>query len=207
MVGFWFGVSLGLAALPAGDFLPQPTSVDERIVQAERLRAQGKTGTAAELACEDLVLNELYLCFRRVEGDRAPYVTQAELAAWGASTADLRARASSLLTTNPLQLRKIDGGGQYYEVICPPGREAVVLLHPEWLSTVGPVPLVTSPVQGVVLVWDAMDPEVNKIVAVGARKMFEGYPGAISPLVYRWNGSGFVAWGDARPRDPAAPTR
>ena len=204
MVGFLFGVSLGLAALPAGDFLPQPTSVDERIVQAERLRAQGKTGTAAELACEDLVLNELYLCFRHVQGDRAPYVTQAELAAWGASTADLRARSAALLTSNPLQLRKIEGGGQYFEVVCPPGREAVVLLHPEWLTTVGPVPLVTSPVQGVVLVWDAMDPEVNKIVAVGARKMFEGYPGAISPLVYRWNGAGFVAWGDARPRDPAA---
>jgi hypothetical protein len=72
---------------------------------------------------------------------------------------------------------------------------------------VGPVPLVTSPVQGVVLVWDGMDSEVNKIVAVGARKMFEGYPAAISPLVYRWNGAGFVAWGDARPRDPTAPTR
>ena len=47
----------------------------------------------------------------------------------------------------------------------------------------------------------------NKIIAVGARKMFEGYPAAISPLVYRWNGAGFVAWGDARPRDPTAPTR
>ena len=207
MLGFWFGVSLSLAALPAGDFLPQPTTVDERMAQGERLRAQGKTGTAAELACEDLVLNELYLCFRRVEGEVARFVTQAELAAWGASTADLRARAASLLTTNPLQLRTIDGGGHYYEVICPPGREAVVLLHPEWLMSVGPVPLVTNPVYGVMLVWDARDPEVNKIVAVGARKMFDGYPLPISPLVYRWNGAGFVAWGDARPRDPTAPTR
>jgi len=50
----------------------------------------------------------------------------------------------------------------------------------------------------VVLVWEGGQAEVDKILAVGVRKIYETRPGAVTPIIFRWTGSEWVAFGEAK---------
>lgn len=192
-----------LAGVPAV-VVPQPMPADRIGAFVQAAIAEGKTGPDIEPACRELVA-PISLCFRVEESGQLRVVTRGDLARWGVDLAALERQAAGALTENPLVRRTIEGGGAYYEVVAPEGRESVVLLHPEWLAVAGPDARVAFPVMGIVLVWSAGDAEVDQILAVGARKMYEQVEGPLTPLVVRWDGQSFRAWGEAKPKGVVPP--
>lgn len=191
-----------LAAAP-GVVVPQPLPVDRISAYVQAAMAEGRTGADAQPACRELVA-PISLCFRVEEAGQLRVVTRGDLQRWGLDLPALERQAAGALTTNPMVRRTIEGGGAYYEIVAPDGREAVILLHPEWLAEAGPDARVALPAVGTVLVWSAGDAEIDQILAVGARKMFEQYEAPLTPLVLRWDGSAYKAWGEAKPK-PVGP--
>ena len=186
-------LSVALAGRVPGVVLPSPEPPT-----APALYEQG--GGEGELACRALVDEVVLLCFRiEAEGKRR-YITTADLAAWDTSLADLEALAASTLTENPLKPIAIEGGGSYWQSAAPVGREAVVLLHPEWLAIAGENPVVGIPSRGVVVVWSPGDDEVDTMVSVGVTQMHGSLPHPITPVVLQKDEEGWSRWGEARKR-------
>ena len=183
-------------AEPPGPILASPEGSDAPLLFREQAKGEGK---ARELVCDPLV-EGIVLCFRvEAEGTRR-YVTEADLVAWQTSRAGLRRRAAETLDESPLVKVELDGGGHYWQSTAEPGREGTVLLHPEWLAAVGEPALVAVPARGALVAWAPGDPELDKIVAVGARQMFDQLDHPVSPTVMRLSEGEWSVWGEAKPR-------
>jgi len=111
----------------------------------------------------------------------------------------LKAAAASALETNPLEAQAVEGGGQWWLGGVAAGREATILLRPDWLISLGERPVVGIPASGVVMAWGAGDEELDTILAVGVRRAFETQPKSITPLCLEWTGESWQAWGEAKP--------
>ncbi|MCB9758719.1 MAG: hypothetical protein H6739_02670 [Alphaproteobacteria bacterium] len=194
-------LAAAFAAAP-GPVLPLVLPAEAPPQFSEQAAARGVVGLAGALACEPLV-EALTLCYRVERDGKLHYVTLADAAAWGLPLDDLRAAAAGALDHSPLVPQEIEGGGVYHQVVAPQGREAVVLLKPEWLTAVGRFPMVAIPARGVVVVWAGGNPETDRIMAVAVRRMFDELPDPISPVVIRWDAGRWVTWGEAKPRPPA----
>lgn len=181
------------AAPPPGVVLVSPEAPD-----VPELYRQQKAGDS-DLHCRPLVDEVLLLCFKiELEGKRR-YVTEADLQSWGSSAAELEQAARASLSDNPLKPQQVPGTGSY--LLAQGDRAPAVLLHPEWLAEVGPEPVVALPARGVVVAWQPGDEELDKVVAVGARKMFEELPHPVSSVIVQHSPEeGWRRWGEARPR-------
>lgn len=190
--------SLLAAAQAPGRVLPSIEAASVPELYSEYAAARGDQGAARQLACEPLV-DTVWLCFKvEVDGKRR-YVTQADLAAWSTDTAGLRTQAGSAHGPDTLlQKQTLDTGEVWWEARGPDA--AAVLLHPEWLAGVGATPVVAVPAKGVVVAWNAGDADLDKIMAVGVRQMFDSLEHPVSPVVFRWSGSAWVRWGQATPQ-------
>lgn len=188
-------LGLSHAAVP-GVVLAAPEGSDAPTLFREQ--TQGDAAARA-LVC-DPVVDGLVLCFRVETAGTRRYVTEADLVAWEIDRAALREAAASALTESPLTRVEIEGGGHYWQATAAPGREGTVLLHPEWLEPVGTDVLVAVPARGALVAWSAGDPELDKIVAVGARQMFDELDHPVSPVVLRYRGGAWTVWGQAKPR-------
>lgn len=190
--------ALALAS-PPGQVLAVVETPDAPGAYRELAAGRGLEGAQTELVCRDLVADELLLCFRVVDGGVRRYVHAGDLAAWGLDVSGLEALAAAALSESPLARQSIEGGGTWYAVEAPPGRELTVLLHPEWLAAVGPRPVLGVPAAGAVMIWGAGDEELDTIMAVAVRRAFETQPRPISPLCLEWTGERWEAWGEAKP--------
>lgn len=183
-------LSVALAGVPPGIVLasPEPLQAQEAYTQE---------GGQGKLACSILVEDVVQLCYRlEAEGVRR-YVTTADLAAWDMDLDELEAAAAGALSDNPLKRIEIDGGGHYFQSAAPAGREATVLLHPEWL---GEGSVVGLPARGVVVVWTPGDPAVDKMVSVGVAQMHAQLPHPVTPVVIQPSDEGWKKWGEAKQR-------
>lgn len=62
------------------------------------------------------------------------------------------------------------------------------------------------PAQGVLIAFGLGDPEMEKIVTVGIRRVWETQPDPVTPVVFTWTGSQWVPWAEASPGPaPSAP--
>ncbi len=183
-------VSLALAGSPPGVVLasPEPPSAPE---------VYAKEGGEGSLACEPMLEEVVLMCFRLEADGKRRYVTTADLAAWDLDLDELKTHAAAAIDENPLKRIEVDGGGHYWQSAAPAGREATVLLHPEWLQTVGATPVVGLPSRGVVVVWDSGDAELDTMVAVGVTRMHEQLPHPVTPVALRWTENGWARWGEA----------
>lgn len=196
----WLGLlgALALAAAPEVRPVAQPTAVVERW-RAEA-REQGRKGDAAELACRDLA-EQVLLCFVQA-ADLQP-VTRADLKVWGEDLAavEARARDAALAGLGPDRPapQAVEGmTGRYWLSAEADGLDAAALLYPERLAAiVGAEPVVAVPQVGVLLMWAPGDADFDKVMAVGVRRMYEAAQQPISRRIYRWNGQGWVVWGEA----------
>lgn len=165
----------------------------------EYARDQGWSGAESKLACKVLA-GPLTLCLKAEEQGKRRYVTQADLQAWQLDQAQAQVRAGEILAASPWVPVEIEGGGRYFQAKTPPGHEATVFLHPEWLVQLGPTPRIAAPARGVVVAWAGGDEDLDRIMAVGVRKMSEELPDSLSPMALSWNGQAWVAWGQAKAR-------
>ena len=183
-------LSLALAGTPPGVVLVSPEAPGAQETYAQ----EGGQGT---LACSALVEEVLQLCYRLEADGVRRYVTTADLAAWDMDLHELRVHAADALTENPLKRIDIDGGGHYFQSAAPTGREATVLLHPEWL---GEGRVVGVPSRGVVVVWTPGDEQLDKMVSVGVTQMHSQLPHPITPVVIQPSEEGWKKWGEAKQR-------
>lgn len=168
--------------------------------------SEGREGAARVLPCDTLT-EALTLCYKvELDGIRR-LVTFADLDSWSMDRAALRTAAADGLEPESIKRVEIEGGGHYWMVEASAGRAAAVYLHPEWLSVAGPALRIASPARDVVLFWSGGDDELDRIMAVGARRIYEqpGHP--VSPVVLTSTPTGWATWGQATPPKESPPGR
>lgn len=164
-------------------------------------------GDGARLACEPLWEGASLLCFRVWEGGRRRWVTSADLAAWGATVADLRAAVARAAPSRvELERRPIvDMDAHWWLLRSGDGWSAAGVLAPDRVAQAlggGPV-RAAVPAEGVFVAWRAGDREVDHVMAVAVRELFDqAEPTGVSPLVHTWDGTSWTAWARAVPQAP-----
>ena len=139
------------------------------------------------------------LCYRLEQEGTRRWFSVAEAADWGFTVDQLSAQVELSGLENPFVRKRVDGGGDWWQVETVDGRHGMVFLKPQWLERVGSEAVVAAPAKGVVLAWNAGDAENDQIMAVGVRRIFDSHDAPVSPLVFRWQAGSWVVWGEARP--------
>jgi len=153
-----------------------------------------------------LWVEDLPLCFRVEEEGRRRWVTHGDLARWGATLAEVEEAAKEALVVSPFERRVVHGGSRhYFSAEVEGGREAMVVLHPEWLLSLGTDVVLAIPARDAVLAWPLGDAELDKIMAVGVRKLFDASPYPVSRKVLAWNGARWTVRGEVTPAPPTQP--
>jgi hypothetical protein len=155
------------------------------------------------LAC-DVVWPEALLCLRVWEDGGRRWASTRDLERWGiglpAARASLAEAARTHVESAPLV--PIEGmAAKYLRLADGDGWAAAGLLRPDLLAErLGGLPLrVAIPSQGVMVAWRAQGPEVDKVMAVGVRELFEQQPQPVTPKVYQWDGARWAPFGEAVP--------
>ena len=171
----------------------------------EWVASQGRSG--GELACQEHWPGQALLCFRLTEGERRRWVTTADLKKWAVSLQEVVAAVSASMPTDcPGSMSSVQGMKAMYWRAQPGEAWACSLFSPERLAALLGVKnvLFAVPAQGVVLAWAPGDDEMNTIMAVGVREMFDALDAPVTPWIMRFTGSRWVAVGEAVPtkQDP-----
>jgi diadenosine tetraphosphatase ApaH/serine/threonine PP2A family protein phosphatase len=175
------------------------------VLWRESALEEGLPASERELACRPWV-EELPLCFRVEESGRRRWVTRGDLARWGATLAEVEAVAAKALVASPFEKKVVHGGSRhYYAVEADSGREAMVVLHPEWLQALGTDVVLAIPARDAVLAWSLGDAELDKIMAVGVRKLFEASSFPVSRKILSWDGSEWTVRGEVTPAPAPLP--
>ncbi len=170
---------------------------------ADFARERGRSGAALVPVCRQLV-EKLNLCFGYEVGGTRRLVTESELLAWDTTPAALEAVArrttEGAAAAGIYQEMRVEGmAGRYWVGGNGDGRVAAALLHPEDLAAIaGAEPVVGVPERDTLLFWVPGDPDFDKVLAVGVRRLHDASEHPVSPLVYRWDGERWTVWGEAR---------
>jgi len=204
----WFLLfALAHAAVPTS-VRPVAAPDDAAAQFAEWAASRGRGGEA--LACRDVWANELVVCFTVVEDKVRRWVSDKDLAAWEVDLDGLVRtvvdRAKGPLGGRPRATAIGDMPGTYWLSAEGDGWDAALLLRPEWIVAKvggGPV-LVGAPSDGAVLAWRPGDAAVDKVLAVGVRRMFDASPAGVTAVVHKWDGERWEAFGEAvvAPQEP-----
>jgi len=196
----WF--ALAHAAVPTS-VRPVAAPDDAPAQFAEWASSRGRAGEA--LACREVWPDELRVCLTVVEETVRRWVSDRDLAAWGVDldglvrTVGERARAP--LAHRPRATSIDDMPGTYWLSAEGDGWDAALLLRPEWIvARAGGAPvLVAAPSDGTVLAWRPGDAALDKVMAVGARRMFDAHPAGVTAVVHQWDGEKWSPFGEAVP--------
>jgi hypothetical protein len=195
-------LAVALAAVPPLYAQPEPADIAKAF--EEYAKGQGKSGPATQIRCAPLA-EGMVLCFRYLHDGRLKYVTQSEVVAWHANEAALvaaaTAHAASIEDARFERTTVADTAGAVYWVSRKgDGLDGAAFLDPRRLERVagGPV-VVAMPEAGTLLFWRPDGGELDRIVAVGVRRMADASDHPISDRVYRWDGTQWKVWGQAVP--------
>lgn len=182
---------LGVGAWPEGF----------RAAFAEHQAANGRTGPALEPVCEER-LPGVQVCLTVTERDTRRPVTLADLTLWGEQPAGAFARASAQVAATwadaaiPQQVEGVSGA--FYLRAVGDGLDAAGVLLPQVLTErVGGEVVVSIPARGSLLFWRPGRPELDRVLAVGARRSAEAAAQPVSDRVFHWDGARWVVWGRA----------
>lgn len=196
-------LTVAFAAVPP--LYPQPEPPDIAVAFEEFAKGQGKSGPATQIRCAPLA-DGIVLCFRYLHDGRLKYVTQSEVVAWHAGDAALvaaaTARAAEIDDARFERTPVPDTPGAMYWVSRKgDGLDGAAFLDPRRLQRVagGPV-VVAMPAANTLLFWRPDGGELDRIVAIGVRRMADASDHPISDRVYRWDGTEWKVWGQAVPR-------
>lgn len=153
-------------------------------------------------ACR-LLAEDLSLCFVKGKGDELDYVTADDLKAWGLDLAAVEALArdaskAGFSPGRPAQASVEGMSGRYWVSSEADGLDAAGLLWPDRLAEIaGATPVVAVPAQGVLMFWVPGEDAMDKVLAVGARKIQAAAEQPVSRKIYRWDGARWAVWGEA----------
>lgn len=186
-LGLWVGSAV--AAVSVGAVL-EP----EDVVSQYRLHAKEKgiQGPAAELLCKPAA-EGLQVCATVLLEKGWRYATHADK--------DVVAPTTQL--TGPMsgfQTKEVDGMGRYWVRELDDGLEGMVMVKPDALKQLAPVPLVVAwPVPGIVIAWVPGNPSLDQVLSVGVAKMVAESNHPISAKLYRFDQGEWAVWGEAKP--------
>ena len=206
MIALFLAVGLAHGGVP-GDLglVAEPPQVVA--AYADAVRARGRKGAATALDCRP-AFDGLVFCLTLVEPKGWRYATAADLGAWGLSSEAAHRAAAERLRVLPiaqrLQTETVEGvPGEYRAARLDDGQDAAPLLQPEALAKLlGGPPVVAVPAQGAVVAWMPGNPLLDKVVAVGIRRMHDAAKHPVSPRIYRWGKEGWAVWGEAKKPKP-----
>ena len=152
---------------------------------------------------EDVEIKELVLCFMAETETAWRYVTLQDLATWKIDMAGLEKRA--------LESSKAGVAAKSFQVMSVEDTEKTywmrtegdlagsgVFLYPDKLEEITTAPpVVAVPAWGVVLTWVPGDETFDRIMAVGAHRIFNESDHPVSTKVLKWNGERWTVWGEA----------
>jgi hypothetical protein len=155
---------------------------------------QGLSGEELRVACRE-VDEDLVLCLRNEDSELRWWLSYGELAQLGlsfeAAVAAVEARAEQI----QLEPRTVhEGTGRYWIATHSGGAPESVLFRPDLLSVVGGAPAVAVPERGVVIVWNRGDAELDRIMAVGVREVYEAASRPVSSKVLALVDSQWRVW-------------
>jgi hypothetical protein len=160
----------------------------------ERGIEQGLTGEHLRIACRD-VEEDLVLCLRNEDMESRWWLSNAELAELGLSFEDAVLSMSPRAEAVELESRTVhEGSGRYWLATHSDGGAESILFRPELLSIVGARPAVAVPERGVLVVWNRGDAELDRIMAVGVRQMYENSDQPVSSKVLALVDSWWRVW-------------
>ncbi len=198
-------VSAAAAGAVPGSVLPLLESPAVEQAFTERALAQGTRGAGTTLACRSFA-EALSLCFTMRDGERRRLVTRADLAGWQVDLSELEQvaveRAQASLGPERPQWVQVEGDSRRYLLSAEgDGMDQAAAFQPRQLVERfdGAQVALGLPARGVLIAFPLGDSELEHIVAVGIRRLWETLEDPITPLVYAWNGSGWVTWGQAKP--------
>jgi hypothetical protein len=157
------------------------------------------------LVCDPLWQDIALLCFRTWEGGKRRWVTASDAASWKTDAKAMRALLALQAAAHVQRAEMVPVSGMsasYLRLVDGDGWAAALALRPDLLAErLGGAPVrVAMPAEGVLVAWKVGTPELDQVMAVGVREMYEQMKGAVSPRVVTWDGAKFVPFGQAIPK-------
>jgi hypothetical protein len=201
---------------PPGSLLPLVERDTLPVAFAEAARGHGAEDGATVAACRPFA-EELVVCLTVPEGKVRRLVTVADLEIWGVPQSEalrlaVARMAAGLGPTRPEVVSIPDDSRTYLLSAEGDGLDQAALFSPEVLAArfPGQAFVVGIPARGVLIAIPLGDPELEQMVAVGVRRLWEDATDPITPRMYAWDGQVWQVWGEARPAGeptvPPAPT-
>ncbi|MEZ4323174.1 MAG: hypothetical protein R3F61_37265 [Myxococcota bacterium] len=151
------------------------------------------------LACAPLLPEHALLCFRVWEGQKRRWVTVADLTAWqtdlDALVSHVTKGAQKVLENEPTAQKVVDMDAVYHDLRDGDGWAVAPLVAGSREKLVR----VAIPSTGVFLTWEAGSPELDRVMAVGVREIYEASEDAVTPMVHVWRDGRFVPFVQAKP--------
>lgn len=160
-----------------------------------------------DLACEPIWPDTALLCFRLWENGKRRWVGESDLRAWRTNVAALEAQVAAHAgpKLQAAELVPIEGmNTTYLRLVDGDGWAAAGLLHPELLAErLGGLPIrVAVPNDTVLVAWKAQGKDVDQVMAVGVRELYDQQSGGVSPQIRQWDGESWLPFGQALPVGP-----
>ena len=146
---------------------------------------------------------KLQLCYRYEDGKKLPYVTQKDIKKWKIGVEQIHAKAKqkafSQVQDSRFRFEKISNMSSGYWISDKKdGWDAAALLHPKRLrQLLGRKALVAIPQAGTFIFWEAGNPMLNKIMAVGIREIYDNSNHPVSSSIYHHKDGKWIVWGEA----------
>lgn len=200
MILAW-AAGLAAAEVPEG---VRPVATDPGAPDRYLQHLRGSGQPEAALACDPLLPGTVLLCFRVWEDGKRRWVDAADLPKWDVTTGALRAHVTAaaeaqleaaewvpVAEMEARYLRHVDGDGWAVSGLLAPHALATRLGAESLRAAI--------PAQGVLLAWAPGSTDLEKVMAVGAREVFDGQSDRITPKVYQWDGTAWLPFGEAVP--------
>ena len=187
------------ASLPEG-FSPVVSPTDAPKQYEQWASDKGRPGS---LACARVWTADSLLCFRTQDGKVRRWVLHEDLRSQNLTLDGLvaSARKDALVHLSDVERVPVDGMDKtYWRLRATDGWAAAALLVPgELVAKISsPTPLyVAFPTHDVALIWSSGDPELDHVMLVGAREMYDQMPGQVSPAAHLWTGEEWRRGGEA----------
>lgn len=207
MILLGWGLAAWAGAPPEG-LRPVLAPVDAP--ESYRAWREGRGLPPDDLLCEPAWPGLALLCYRVWEGSRRRWVTRSDLAGWGVDLPSLHAAVAdaSKVSIGAAELVGVEGmDARYLRLVDGDGWAAVGFLHPEGVAQkLGGVPIrVAVPAEGVLVAWRPDGLDLDRVMSVGVRELFDAQPGGVTPVVMQWDGRAWLPFGQATPKVPEAP--
>ena len=176
---------MGVLSASADELCPTLRMQTRAAAAAGYVCRQLSEGLALCAACGDRLLRETELEPHSVRGEDV--------------LAMLTANSATYVTEQRLVRQQIADmpGASYWVSQVGDGFDAAGLLHPERLSELaGTSPVIGIPTVGTFLMWIPGEGELDTVMAVGVRRIFEEASHPVSDKVYRWHNGAWVVWGE-----------